>query len=93
MKRRPGLIALSHDHHHALVAARRLRQAAGDPAASAAFLRFFADESVRHFRDEEECLFPLVADADEARPLLVRALLDHQRLHALAARLAGAWSR
>jgi mannose-6-phosphate isomerase-like protein (cupin superfamily) len=89
MKRRPGLIALSHDHHHALVAARRLRKAAGDPAASAAFLRFFADESVRHFRDEEECLFPLVADADEARPLLVRALLDHQRLHALAARLAG----
>jgi mannose-6-phosphate isomerase-like protein (cupin superfamily) len=89
MKRRPGLIALSHDHHHALVAARRLRDGAGDSLASEAFLRFFSDESVRHFRDEEERLFPLVTDSDEARPLLVRALLEHQQLHALAARLAG----
>jgi hypothetical protein len=43
---------------------------------------------VRHFRDEEERLFPLVAYSAEVRPLLVRALLEHQQLHALARRLA-----
>jgi mannose-6-phosphate isomerase-like protein (cupin superfamily) len=43
--------------------------------------------SVPHFRAEEETLFPLVASLDEARPLVVEALLDHQRLHALVAKL------
>ena len=91
MKRHAALIPLSHDHHHALVAARRLRQSAGGDDASAeaaSFSRFFADESVPHFRDEEEHLFPLVVDSEEAQPLVVRALLEHQRLHALARDLA-----
>ena len=90
MKRDPALLPLSHDHHHALVAARRLRTAADDPDPSAAleaFSRFFAAESVRHFRDEEERLFPLVADSEDARPLVIRALLEHQQLHALAGRV------
>ena len=90
MKRHPALVPLSHDHHRALVEARRLRRAADAPestAAAAAFLRFFADETVRHFREEEEQLFPCVLEYEEARELLVRALLEHQRLHALAARL------
>jgi hemerythrin-like domain-containing protein len=52
-----------------------------------AFLRFFAGETVEHFREEEELLFPLVVDFDEARELLVQALLEHQRLHALTSRL------
>jgi mannose-6-phosphate isomerase-like protein (cupin superfamily) len=93
MKRHPALIPLSHDHHHALVEARRLRRTAAtdkEPsAAAAAFRRFFAAVTVPHFREEEETLFPLVVDAEEARPLLVEALLDHQRLHALAAALDG----
>lgn len=92
MKRHPALIPLSHDHHHALVEARRLRRAAdsdGDPTpAVAAFADFFAAVNVPHFREEEETLFPLVADVDEARPLVVEALLEHQRLHALVAELA-----
>jgi len=90
VKRRPALVPLSHDHHHALVEARRLRQAAATPestAAATAFLGFFADETVRHFREEEEQLFPCILEFEEARELLVRALLEHQRLHALAARL------
>lgn len=90
MKRHPALIPLSHDHHRALVEARRLRRAAAGPAAAAtaeAFLRFFADVTVRHFREEEELVFPAVVDCEEARELLVQALLEHQRLHALAARL------
>jgi len=91
MKRHPTLIPLSHDHHHALVEARRLRRAADrddDPEpVAAAFVEFFAAVSVPHFREEEETLFPLVATVDEARPLVVEALLDHQRLHALVAEL------
>jgi mannose-6-phosphate isomerase-like protein (cupin superfamily) len=93
MKRHPALVALSHDHHHALVEARRLRHTAAsdeDPAAAAsAFRRFYTGVTVPHFREEEERLFPLVVDDEEARPLLVQALLDHQRLHALAAALEG----
>ena len=94
MKRHPSLVPLSHDHHHALVEARRLRRAAEADAAereAAAdrFLRFFSAESIRHFRDEEELVFPLLAGADgRALELLTRALLEHQRAHALVRRLA-----
>jgi hemerythrin-like domain-containing protein len=92
MKRHSSLIPLSHDHHHGLVQARQLRRAAdGDTttrrAATASFLRFFSDESVRHFRQEEERLFPALVDVASAEELLVKALLDHQRLHSLVARL------
>lgn len=51
------------------------------------FAEFFGAVTVPHFREEEELLFPLAAWSDEAQPLLVQALLDHQRLHALARRL------
>jgi quercetin dioxygenase-like cupin family protein len=90
MRRHHALVPLSHDHHHSLVEARRLRRAADGPGADSAaraFLRFFRAESVRHFREEEELLFPLVAGLSEAREPVVRALLEHQRLHALAAEL------
>ena len=84
-------MSLSHDHHHALVAARRLGRAASldaDPApAVASFVSFFETESSVHFREEEEHVFPLVASVGEAQPLVVRALLDHQSLRALVRRL------
>jgi quercetin dioxygenase-like cupin family protein len=90
MKRQTALVPLSHDHHHALVEARHLGRAADTPrseAVATAFLCFCAAETVRHFREEEELLFPRVVEFDEARELLVQALLEHQRLHALAAQL------
>ena len=87
MKRHPALVPLSHDHHHALVEARRLRRSAeteADPAAAAeTFASFFASVTVPHFREEEEELFPLVAGSEEAAPLVVQALLyglAHRRL-------------
>ena len=65
MKRHPALVPLSHDHHRTLVRARELREAAaGDGearrAASARFLRHYAGHVVRHFREEEELVFPLL---------------------------------
>jgi hemerythrin-like domain-containing protein len=84
------LIPLSHDHHEALVEARRLRRGADEPEptdAATAFLAFFASSAVPHFREEEEVLFPRVVDAAEARALVVQALLEHQRLHAATAEL------
>ena len=90
MKRHRALIPFSHDHHDALVAARRLLRGADAPdplAAATTFLEFFAASVVPHFREEEELLFPRVADAEEARELVVQALLEHQRLHLAAAEL------
>jgi quercetin dioxygenase-like cupin family protein len=90
VKRHPALVPLSHDHHHGLAQAKRLRAGAhaGDALAAArTFLRFFAEETIAHFREEEELLFPLLSDSEEAREPLVRVLLEHQRLHALAGRL------
>ena len=91
MKRHQALIPLSHDHQHALVEAQRLRRAADradDPSGAAtAFLRFFRSSSVPHFREEEEAFFPLVIDVEEARDVVVQALLDHQRMYALVTAL------
>jgi hemerythrin-like domain-containing protein len=90
VKRHTALIPLSHEHHTALVAARRLRQGADGPepaAEAAAFLAFFAAEAIPHFREEEELLFPHVAGRAEAQELIVEALLEHQRLHAHAGEL------
>jgi hypothetical protein len=90
MRRHRTLVPLSHDHHHALVEARRLRCAAegpGSSTAASAFLRFFASETVGDFRAEEELLFPAVVDFPEAREPIVQALLEHQRIRARAALL------
>jgi quercetin dioxygenase-like cupin family protein len=89
VRRHAALVPLSHDHHHALVHARRLARAAdADESdrldAVAAFLAFYAAETIEHFREEEERLFPLLVDqGDDANELLLRALLEHQRIHAL----------
>lgn len=93
MKRHASLVPFSHDHHHALVEARRLRRAAEGyetqrRAAVEHFLGFFRTDTIRHFREEEEQLFPALADQEgAARELLVQALLEHQRIHALVGKL------
>lgn len=91
-KRHDSLIPLTHDHHHALAQARRLETAAGGQLTdrteqARAFLEFFETDTIGHFREEEEIIFPLVIDVPEAKPLLNRLLLEHVRLHALVSRL------
>jgi hemerythrin-like domain-containing protein len=89
VKRHPALVGLSHDHHHELVQARRLRQAAdAGPeerlAAASAYVELFFTETVDHFRAEEERLFPAYVRAAGETPLLRRTLQEHMQLHGLA---------
>jgi hemerythrin-like domain-containing protein len=91
-KRHQGLIPLTHDHHHALAQARRLRVAAGDESQgllhqSQEFLRFFETDTISHFRQEEECVFPLAVGDLQAKPVLAQVMIEHLEIHALAARL------
>ncbi|HEY7560635.1 MAG TPA: hemerythrin domain-containing protein [Gaiellaceae bacterium] len=91
MKRHRALVPLSHDHHHGLVQARRLRQAAeeADPArhlrVGAEFVAYFSHEGAAHFRDEEEFLLPLLADrGDPSHSLLLTIAEEHATVRALA---------
>jgi hypothetical protein len=91
MKRAAALVHLSHDHHHTLVAARRLRRAADADAdararAAAVFAAHFDAEMARHFAEEEAEIFPLLGDGD---PLVAQALADHAWIRAQVGRLRG----
>ena len=98
MKRHDGLIPLTHDHHHALAQARRLGRAATGDATERLlqardFISFFEDDTLAHFREEEESLFPLVIDEDEAQAMLSQAMLEHLRIHRLVNRLRSSVAR
>ena len=84
---------LTHDHHHALAHARRLRVAAGGDIEellqeSQTFLDFFRDHTIDHFREEEEIIFPLAIEDERATKLLTQVVTEHLQIHAMVARLA-----
>jgi hemerythrin-like domain-containing protein len=92
MKRSEALSSLSRDHHQALVVAQKLRRAtdATAPDARETFLAYWARHGRRHFRLEEELLFPAYAGyGDPHDPRVLRALGEHvmirHRADALAA--------
>jgi hemerythrin-like domain-containing protein len=92
VKRHRALQPLSRDHHVALVAAQRLRRAtdADADAARAAFLEFWDSHGALHFRVEEDVLLPaFAAYGDPADTRVVEMLVDHVRIRAAAAALAG----
>jgi Hemerythrin HHE cation binding domain len=99
-------VPLSHDHHHALALAFRLRHPsppgqatamtpASTPASRGAeALAFFAGDLAGHFRAEEEVLFPAIAA--QLRPgsaeaaLLADLIADHRRLETIRGEIASA---
>lgn len=94
MKRSQSLRDLSSDHHQALVQARRLVKASSSETSGAVdrpvdevardFLAFFAEETTRHFREEEEVLLPAFARyGDPSLPPVVRMLVEHVRIRQL----------
>lgn len=92
-RRHDGLMPLTHDHHHALAHARRLRLAARGDAQellrqSQGFLDFFHEDTLNHFREEEEIVFPLAVGDERALELLSRVVTEHLQIHAMVARLA-----
>ncbi|HKA52662.1 MAG TPA: hemerythrin domain-containing protein [Candidatus Binatia bacterium] len=98
-KRHPSLIPLSHDHHHGLVLAFRLREGLprsrrpGDnPQGQAAdTVRFFHNNLVAHFRAEEEVLFPAVrACVPHAVTMLNTLVAEHGEMRAQVETLAHA---
>jgi hemerythrin-like domain-containing protein len=92
MKRHASLTPLTHDHHHALAQARKLRSAANETdedrlSAAALFLRYFHADTIRHFREEEEMIFPLIVNVSKAREMLERVMIQHLQVHSLVHRL------
>jgi hypothetical protein len=76
MKRSESLKGLSHEHHHALFIAKRLRDEGG--AALEAFLEFWRTEGRIHFWIEEDVLLPgsgLAGPGED--PEVARLLDDH----------------
>lgn len=88
-RRNDALIPLTHDHHHALAQARRLRDISEHSDVTERqnltndFLNFYFGRAIRHFREEEELFFAPLIDEPRAQELVVRAVSDHLRLHAL----------
>lgn len=92
MKRHPALYTLSHDHHQGLILAQQLKKGApqykGMPAALTAkkdyTIAFYKNELIKHFRDEEEILFPAVKNKNtEVDKLIVEIISEHRRMESL----------
>lgn len=90
-KRHPSLVTLSHDHHHGLALALRLRQ--GDSALltdgwvhdrheqARRVADFYQTELRRHFLAEEQVLFPAMRRyVPAASELIDRLVLQHRQL-------------
>ena len=93
MRRHPALLPLSRDHHHALVIARRLRDATGQTAVETVgvFLAHWHSKEKQHFRIEEELLLPAYAAyGDSEHPAVLQMLDDHAVIRDDAERLTDA---
>jgi hemerythrin-like domain-containing protein len=88
-RRHDALVPLTHDHHHTLAQARRLKDVgslereADRRNVANDFVNFYFGRAVRHFHEEEELFFAPLIDVSETRDLVVRAVSEHLRLHAL----------
>jgi Hemerythrin HHE cation binding domain len=76
MKRAAALRPLSREHLVALLAAKRLREAASAGEGAPVFLEFWQNDGRRHFRIEEEVLLPTWALHAEVDRDGVRRMLD-----------------
>lgn len=97
-KRHPSLVLLSHDHHHGLALALRLRQ--GDTALltdgwthdrneqARHVLRFYEAELSVHFRLEEAVLFPaMIKHVPDSSSLVENLVAQHRQMEKLVERL------
>ncbi|HVZ57559.1 MAG TPA: hemerythrin domain-containing protein [Chitinophagaceae bacterium] len=84
IKRSPYIVALSRDHHHALLLGWKIRKGLSgkvDPVRIAALATDFNEKHLKnHFRQEEDLLFRHLPDAD---PLREKGYRDHEQLQQL----------
>jgi hemerythrin-like domain-containing protein len=96
--RHPSLVLLSHDHHHGLALALRCRKQAlgqikpmgaeGLQARAREVLAFYSTHLARHFRAEEEVLFPLLQSlVPESRPIIDQLLREHEQIRSAVKQL------
>jgi len=92
MKRHPALYSLSHDHHQGLILAQQLKKGApqykGMPSTLEAkkeyTLTFYKSELVKHFKDEEEILFPAVKKRNAKIDNLIEDIInEHRKMESL----------
>ena len=97
-RRHDSLIPLSHDHHHGLVLAVRLKKGTSsmpeadwpsDARGQAEYTRaFYQHDLVPHFCAEEEILFPaMLSDIHGVEPLITELLEQHNEMRRLIVEL------
>ncbi len=96
IKRDKALHILSHDHHHGLILAQLVKK--GSPkyknlpetteGKKDYSIRFYNDELIKHFEDEEKILFPVVnGKDDEIDNLIEEIITEHKKIKQLINRL------
>ena len=96
LKRDKALHILSHDHHHGLILAQLIKK--GSPqyknlpntteGKKDYSIKFYYNELVKHFEDEEKILFPVVnAKDDEIDNLVEEIITEHKSIKQLVNRL------
>ena len=92
LKRDKALHILSHDHHHGLLLAQLIKK--GSPkyknmpdtteGKKDYSIRFYKDELIKHFEDEEKILFPVVnGKDDEIDNLFDEIINEHKKIKQL----------
>ncbi len=96
IKRDKALHILSHDHHHGLILAQLVKK--GSPkyknlpetteGKKDYSIRFYNDELIKHFEDEEKILLPVVnGKDDEINNLIEEIITEHKKIKQLINRL------
>lgn len=96
LKRNKALHILSHDHHHGLLLAQLIKK--GGPkyknlpdtteGKKDYAIRFYYDELIKHFEDEEKILFPVVNGKDDEIDNLIEEIIDeHKKIKQLTNKL------
>ncbi len=96
IKRHKALHILSHDHHHGLILAQLIKK--GSPQyKNLPFttegkrdyaVQFYNTELIRHFKEEEKVLYPLVKSRDkEIDSLFEEIITEHRKIKKLITRL------
>ena len=92
MERHKALHSLSHDHHHGLILAQLIKK--GSPqyknlpdtteGKKDYSIRFYNDELIKHFEDEEKILFPVVNGKDDEIDKLIKEIVtEHKKIKQL----------